>query len=102
MTNNSTTKLPANLRQYLWDLDLSQLDTQEHSFFIIERFLEYGDISAIAWLQENYSQQEITQVLKTSRKISAKSGYFFALLYQLEPSNLRCIQKPYTQKQNRF
>jgi hypothetical protein len=95
-------KIPDFVTQYLWDADLNQLDLEANKQFVIERILEYGDEPAVNWMQTHYKQDEITQVLKTSKRISAKTGHFYALLYQLDQSTLRCLTQPYTQKQNRF
>ncbi len=95
-------KIPHYVTQYLWDADLNQLDLEANKQFVIERILEYGDEPAVNWMQAHYEQDEIIQVLKTSRRISAKTGQFYALLYQLDPSTLRCLTQPFTQKQNRF
>jgi hypothetical protein len=98
----SMTAVPPKFHRYLWDVDLTQLDPIKHQTFIIERFLEYGDEAALKWLQQTYSKEDIIQILKSSRKISVKTGNFYAILYQLDPTELTCIQQPFTQKQNRF
>ena len=96
------TKIPQFVRQFLWDIDQKQLSATNHQQFIIERVLEYGDQQAFNWLKQNYNKEQIGQVLKTSRRISAKTGNFYALIYQLDKKELLCLQQPYTQKQNRF
>ncbi len=102
--NNSSPRqqIPKFIRQYLWDIDQIKLNKNKHAQFIIERVLEYGDRQTFSWLQENYKTAQIIQVLRTSKRISAKTGNFFALFYQLDPTQLRCLTQPYTQKQNRF
>lgn len=94
--------LPQNIRNYLWDVNLETLSKEKHSKYIIERLLEYGDKEALAWLNENYEENQIVQVLKTSKRISSKTGTFYALYYKIPKEELECIKKPFTQKQNRF
>lgn len=100
--NTYMQSLPENIKNYLWDVNFDNVSIQDHSRFIIERVLEYGDKEAITWLNQTYSKDEIVQVLKVSKRISAKSGTFFALYYDIPKEELQCIKNPYTQKQNRF
>ena len=95
-------KIPDCVKKYLWDVEVKNLKLGQHFTFIIERVLEYGDFEALGWLNKNFTKNKITGVLKKSKKISPKSGNFFALYYNLPKDKLLCIRKPFTQKQNRF
>jgi hypothetical protein len=94
--------IPSFVSQYLWDVPNDKISVKNDSNFIIERVLEYGNLESLNWLNEKYKKDQITKVLKTSKKISPKSGNFFALYYGIDKNTLLCIQKPFTQKQNRF
>ena len=94
--------IPKFIAKYLWDVEIGKLDLQEHSTFIIERVLEYGDLEALSWINKSYKKDIITSTLKKSKKISSKSGNFYALFYSIPKKKLLCIRKPFTQKQNRF
>jgi hypothetical protein len=94
--------IPEFVTKYLWDIDLKNLSQTKHKNFIIERVLEYGDQKTLRWLEKNYQKNEIITTLKSSKKISPKTGNFFALIYNIPKSELECIRKPFTQKQNRF
>ncbi len=94
--------IPDYVRTYLWDVNLEELSLQKHSKFIIERVLEYGDMNALKWLESNFKREEITEVLKNSKRISPKTGSLYALYFDIPRESLLCIQKPFTQKQNRF
>jgi len=96
------TAIPNAVKRYLWDVNTSELSTVNHSKFIIERVLEYGDFDAIRWLTSCYSKEVITKVLKESRKISPKTGSLYALYFDVPKEELLCIRKPFTQKQARF
>ena len=95
-------KIPEHIKNYLWDVNFDTLSTQEHKKFIIERVLEYGDTEAIDWMNKTYTKDEIVGILKTSKRISTKTGNFYAIIYNVPKEELECIKKPYTQKQNRF
>jgi hypothetical protein len=94
--------IPNFVSQYLWDVPLKNISISKNSNFIIERVLEYGDIEAFVWINSNYKKENIISVLRESKKISPKSGSFFALYYGINKEELECIRKPFTQKQNRF
>lgn len=95
-------QIPRFLHSYLWDTDINSLSMTKHFAYIIERILEYGDHNAVTWLNKNYSTEQITDILKKSKKISPKTGALMALLYNIPKDQLQCFQKPFTQKQNRF
>jgi len=94
--------IPQTVKRYLWDVNEKDLSVETHKNFIIERVLEYGDFDSIKWLQDNFSNNEIVAVLKTSNKLSRNTGNLYALYFNVPKEELLCIQKPFTQKQNRF
>lgn len=94
--------IPAFVSQYLWDLPLNKISSDNDSKFIIERILEYGDFDALDWVNKTYQRDQIIDVLRKSRKISPKTGNFYGLYYGIDRNSLECIRKPFTQKQNRF
>lgn len=95
-------KIPNFVKEYLWDVKVNDLDTKKHATFIIERVLEYGDEEAFGWLSKNFKKEKIKEILKKSKRISPKTGAFYALVFDMPKESLLCIQKPFTQKQNRF
>lgn len=94
--------LPQNIKTLLWDVDLSKVSIIEHKKYIIERVLEFGDIKEDIWMNSVYTKEDIIDVISTSKRISAKTGNLYASLYKLSKTNLECLKKPYTQRQNRF
>lgn len=95
--------IPSYIKRYLWDVKIDNKNLlKPNANFIIERVLEYGDIKELRWLEKTYSRKKIIKVLSESPKISIKTGSFFALYYNIPSEKLLCIQKPFTQKQNRF
>ncbi len=93
MNNN---KLPGFLKQYFWDVDFNSLDKSAYPKFIIKRVLDRGDTRAIHWLLKEYSQDSIRNVIKESRDISARTVNFWALFLNISPSEILCLQKPYS------
>jgi len=95
-------KIPKYVRKYLWDVRLDAIDVKRHAGFVIERVLEYGDANSLGWLIKTYEKDEIVEILKKSKKISPKTGNFYALYFGISKKELLCIRKPFTQKQDRF
>jgi hypothetical protein len=83
-------------------VNLKTLSVNDHQYFIIERVLEYGDLESFLWIRNHFKKSEIVKVLKNSKKISPKTGNFYALYFGVPKKELLCIRKPFTQKQNRF
>jgi hypothetical protein len=86
--------LPAFLKKFFWDVSFADLDARTDAYFILERLLEYGDTRAIGWVMQQYSDDERLEVIKTSPRLSAKTGHFWRCYYHLKEEGLRCLQPP--------
>jgi hypothetical protein len=84
--------IPAFLRPYFWDIDIESFDPQAHAEYTIERILELGDSKAVAWLQEQFSAEEIKNVIRTNRRLTAKSASFWALVYQIPTHDVTVLR----------
>lgn len=91
-----------DVEKLLWDVDLNKLSLTNHYIFIIERILEFGDFPEVRWMFKNYSKEQIITVLKQSKRISPKSGNFFANYLNIPKEELQCMKEPFTNKQDRF
>ncbi|CEP66780.1 Uncharacterized [Moorella glycerini] len=87
-------RLPAFLKKYFWDVSFDSLDSWNESYFILERLLEYGDTRAIRWVMRQYRDEELLEVIKTSPRLSAKTGNFWRCYYHLQEDDLRCLRPP--------
>jgi hypothetical protein len=87
-------QLPENLqkRSLFWDVEPSGLDVEKHKKYIVERVLEYGATSDIGGLLELYSQAEMIDIIRTSRRISKKTAYFWKSYFNIKEPIL-CIQR---------
>lgn len=94
--------MPPQIASYLWDVPMDTLDVHTAAPFIIERVLEYGNSEDIAWLEKTYKKDQITTVLKESKRISVKTATFYCLRYKINKGEVECFRKPFTQKQHRF
>lgn len=94
--------IPSHVEKYLWDVKTDNLDIKKYSGFIIERVLEYGDTDSLSWLLHTYEKERILDILKKSKRISPKTGNFYALYFGIPKKELLCIRKPFIRKQDRF
>lgn len=67
-------------KQLFWDVAAEKLNKETDWFFIIERVLEYGDIEDWAWLKENFSNEQITEVGSKSRILGPKTKAFLRVM----------------------
>ncbi len=89
-------------KKLFWDVDFSTIDPVKNKRFVIERVLEYGDLSHFKKLKEIYSLDDIKDVLKSSKTISFKTANFYALILKVPRKEVLCLKKPLMQKQDRF
>lgn len=88
-------RLPECAYRYFWDIDPARLDAGQYSRYVIERLLEYGDLPSVRWMESRFSRDEIVEVLKTSRRLSARSANFWALYFGLPVKEVRCLSKQF-------
>lgn len=86
--------LPSELKPFFWDVEWDKLCVTKHARFIIERLLEYGNLAAVRWVVHTYPQDQITLVVKTSRRLSPKTGAFWALYLGLKEEDVACMRAP--------
>jgi len=64
-----------------WDTDISDINIEKHSEYIIRRILEYGDLGSVKWMFKTYRENLIKKVLNESRDISKKSSSYWKLFF---------------------
>lgn len=70
--------IPDIVKKYFWGDDLSELNWEKHKLYIIETLLNKADKSALKWLFQQISPQEIQKMLP-SLKLSTKSLNFWQI-----------------------
>ena len=93
--------LPKFLKKYFWDLDFEALDPPRHNQEVLVRILEYGDLQATLWMRKNFHRKEIEEVLTRRRALSPRSANYWALIYNIDRSKVRCLQKSYLEMRKR-
>lgn len=51
--------MPEELKKYFWDTQFEQLDITKNKRYIISRLYCYGDLKAMKWVRENYTNIDI-------------------------------------------
>jgi len=99
MISKRKTQVPEFLRPYFWDVEFNLLDFKKSKTFILKRVLDRGNTKALAWIRQNYTNDEIKKLLLTARDISPKTANFWALFLGIEKKKVICLQKPYSRIQ---
>ncbi len=86
--------LPSFLRKYFWDIDFDGIVPEQRKTFILKRLLEYGDEQAVEWMKDNYSKNEIKEVLLSCRGLSQKTQNYWALVFELSEKEKECMNRP--------
>lgn len=76
------TNLPTTYKKFFWDCDFGGLFMEEHKMFILKRLLAYGDLNAIKFLLNQYTQKEVMDYLTANgnNSLSRNNLYFWQKL----------------------
>ena len=83
--------IPHHLRPFFWDTDPESFDPRIHPEYTIERLLEFGTPEAISWMEENFSEGQIKEVIRSDRRLTPKSAAFWALVYHIAPNDVAVL-----------
>lgn len=92
-------RIPKFLRKYFWDINISELDIEKYSRFVIERILEFGNKEAVKWMEKEFDQKEIERVLKLSKRLSSKTANFWRFILGVNKNEILCLKKSFLKKQ---
>ena len=84
------TVIPKSVRACLWSYDIDMMDFSlpEHKMRIIQNVLNRGTSEAVSWIRENFSENEIADVIIKSNisDWSKKSLALWSLLFNVRPA----------------
>ena len=75
--------IPSYLHTFFWEIRVSDFDPKMYPEYTIARILELGNPEAVFWLQQNFTEEEITKVIRSERRLSPKSANYWALIYRI-------------------
>lgn len=86
----SSDSLKSSLRPELfWDVDVSELDLEEHAAFIIVRVMENGTREEVRFVWGLYGKDAIKKHLTQARYLSPRTISFFANLFKISRSKFK-------------
>ncbi len=83
-------------KHLFWDVDISGIDTNKHSGFIISKVLQYGTYSDWIILVDYYGISNIVNKAQTIREIDKRTATFLAVIGNVPKTNFQC----YSSKQS--
>ena len=79
-----------------WDADISSIDPENHSKFIITRVLQYGLYEDWIILRKFYGLDKIVKIAVNIKNLDKKTASFLSLISDVPKDNFLC----YTSKQS--
>lgn len=80
--------MPVEFKKYFWDTDFEKLDLKRNRRFIITRLYCYGDLKAIRWVKNTYTEDEIKDVAVNSRNLNPLVANYLRQQYNLEKKDM--------------
>lgn len=73
--------IPEHARRLFWDT--AGVEPTVFPRYTIERVLEHGTEEDVAWLRRVFPHAQITDVIRTDRRLSPRSANFWALCFEV-------------------
>ena len=68
--------MPIELKKYFWDTEYEKLDIKKNMKYIISRLFCEGNLESIKWLKSTYTEEQIIETAKTSRRLTPITAIF--------------------------
>lgn len=91
VNTQSKRTLLMRLQRLFWDYKLSDKDLEPHRVWIVERVLEYGQLSDISALQELYGRSRFLETVAEASRWSEKTDIFWS--HMLKKEGVTCTKK---------
>ena len=76
-----------------WDTDSTKVDLERNSPYMVQRVLEYGELSDWRLLQEYYGLKRIVKIAKQLRNLDPKALSFLCVVSQTHEEDYRCYSR---------
>ena len=96
MDQDEKIQVPDFLRSYFWDVAFNELEVKTHTFLIIKRILDRGNLSDVRWLLKTYGKDTIKKVVTGTKDLARPTGNFWADLLGIDKRQVPCLQKPHS------
>ena len=71
------------LKRYLWDNKVEDMDMQTHKYLIISRVLEHSNLTDVKKIISLYPSEDIIKTVESSTEISRRTAYFWKYYYNI-------------------
>lgn len=88
-------KIPKSLHKYFWDIDVKKLNLKKKPYFVINRLLDKGNLTAVKWVRKNYQEEQIKDTFRNVRDFNEKTGRFWVLILKISETEVKCLQPSY-------
>ena len=80
-----------------WDTNSATVDLERNAPYVVQRVLEYGELSDWRLLQEYYGLKRIVEIAKQLRSLDPKALSFLCVVSNTHEEDYRCYsQTPLT------
>lgn len=86
-------------KNVFWDANIDKIDPKKHLKYVIERILEYGNQKQVVWMLNFYDRNKIIEILRSSRRLSARSANFWAYYFGVPHKEIKCLNKHFQETQ---
>ena len=80
--------MPTELKKYFWDTEFEKLDLEKNKRYIISRLYCYGDLKAIKWIKQTYTNKDIKEVAKKSRNLTPLVANYLRQQFNLKKEEM--------------
>ncbi len=84
--------IPQHLRPLFWDTNFDTFDPGAYPIYTIERVLEHGDEDDMRWLLAVFPRDQVREVLRTDRRLTARSANFWSLVFDLPAQDVAALR----------
>ena len=77
----------------LWDAKNTTIDLERNSSYVVQRVLEYGELSDWRLLQEYYGLKRIVKIAKQLRSLDPKALSFLCVVSNTHEKDYRCYSQ---------
>ena len=80
--------MPEELKKYFWDTKFEKLKKKKNKRYIICRLYCYGDLKALRWVKENYSNEDIEDVARNCRNLKPLVANYLKQQFSLKKEEM--------------
>lgn len=74
--------IPEKYKYLFWDVDMKCLEDENFSQFVVERFLEKGDLEAVRWTIRAFSLSKVHEVISAPLSLSSVTINFWKAFFK--------------------